>query len=191
MQIPARGVVEAGGEVCILPARGNPYQRQSEQQQRMSDETDGDLEQAEEFEEELDADVDEDEIVDLDEDALDDDLVDDDEIVDDEVVAEEGNEEAGAAAGPAAKSEEDEDDLEEIDPDDVEADLDTILKDRIAAADDEEEDEEEAVADTEDRGDGSKIQPRRPGEFVCQSCFLLKSHSQLADEKHQYCSDCV
>src|SRR5262249_6076780 len=133
------------------------------------------------------------EIGEIDEDEIgddDDDLVDDEEIVDEEA-EEEDEEGAGAAAGRAAKSDEEEDDLEEIDPDDVEADLDTILKDRIAAADDEEEDEEEGVADTEDRSDGNKIQPRRPGEFVCQSCFLLKPHSQLADDKNQYCSDCV
>ena len=95
--------------------------------------------------------------------------------------------------GPARPGEEEgeEDDLEDVDPDDVEADLDTILKDRIAAADDEEDEEEDEVVDVDERGDTNKIQPRRPGEFVCQSCFLLKPRSQLADEKNQFCLDCV
>src|ERR671910_878158 len=73
--------------------------------------------------------------------------------------------------------EEEEDD--ELDPDDVEADLDTILKDRIAAQPDE-------------AGDGTgRIQPRKPGEFVCQSCFLVKLPIQLADPQRMLCSDCV
>ena len=34
----------------------------------------------------------------------------------------------------------------------------------------------------DDRGDPvDRIQPKRPGEFVCQSCFLVKHPSQLAD----------
>ena len=126
------------------------------------------------------------------------DLVDDDELVDEEAIAEDEEageeEEAGApAARPAKTGEEEgeEDDLEDVDPDDVEADLDTILKDRIAAADDEEDEEEDEVVDVDERGDTNKIQPRRPGEFVCQSCFLLKPRTQLADEKNQFCLDCV
>ena len=46
--------------------------------------------------------------------------------------------------------------------------------------------------DAEDRaGESGKIAPRRPGEFVCQSCFLVKSPAQLADAKAQLCVDCV
>jgi len=121
-------------------------------------------------------------------------VVDDDDIV---VVDDEEEDEDDTAATtkarPAKAGEEDsdEDDLEEEDPDDVEADLDTILKDRIAAADDEEEEDEEVPVDTEDRTDGNKIQLRRPGEFVCRSCFLLKSQTQLADAKRKLCNDCV
>ncbi len=132
---------------------------------------------------------------------FDDDLVDDEELVDEDVdrrVARTGEEptrraSAVAATRPTKAGEEEgeEDDLEDVDPDDVEADLDTILKDRIAAADDEEDEEEDEVVDVDERGDTNKIQPRRPGEFVCQSCFLLKPRSQLADEKNQFCLDCV
>src|ERR671913_371226 len=75
----------------------------------------------------------------------------------------------------------------------VAADLDTILKDRIAAQPDEADDEdEEEQPETDDRGDGTgRIQPRKPGEFVCQSCFLVKHPSQLADPQRMLCSDCV
>ena len=46
--------------------------------------------------------------------------------------------------------------------------------------------------DAEDRAEGStKVLPKRPGEFVCQSCFLVKHPSQLADAERQYCRDCV
>ena len=51
-------------------------------------------------------------------------------------------------------------------------------------------DEDEPV-DAEDKSDGGKVRPRAPGEFVCQSCFLVKHPSQLADAKRQLCSDCV
>ena len=73
---------------------------------------------------------------------------------------------------------------EEADPDDVEADLDTILKDRIAAQPDEDEGDEDEQPEPDDRGDGTgRIQPKRPGEFVCQSCFLVKHPRQLADPR--------
>ena len=84
----------------------------------------------------------------------------------------------------------DDDDDDVADPDDVEADLDSILKERLVVAEDEDEEEEEEVADPEDRSDG-RVRPRAPGEFVCQSCFLVKHPSQLADAKRQLCADCV
>ncbi len=88
------------------------------------------------------------------------------------------------------EEDEDEDD-DEIDPDDVEAGLDVILKDRLVVVD-EEEDEEDEVPDPEDRTEGpTKVLPKRPGEFVCQSCFLVKHPSQLADADRMYCRDCV
>jgi hypothetical protein len=65
-----------------------------------------------------------------------------------------------------------------------------ILKERLVVAD-EEEDEEEAP-DAEDRSEGSsRVLPKQPGEFVCRSCFLVKSRTQLADKKHLLCRDCV
>jgi hypothetical protein len=64
------------------------------------------------------------------------------------------------------------------------------LKERLVVEDEEEEDEE--PADVEDRTDGGlRVLPKQPGEFVCRSCFLVKSESQLADRKRMLCRDCV
>ncbi len=88
-------------------------------------------------------------------------------------------------------AEEEDDDEDLVEPDDVEAALDTILKDRLVAVE-EDADEEDEEVEVDDRGDPvDRILPKRPGEFVCQSCFLVKHPSQLADEVHMYCRDCV
>lgn len=66
----------------------------------------------------------------------------------------------------------DEDDEDMLAPDDVEADLDTILKDRLASEDVAAEDEEEI--ETDDRsGADDALQPKRADELLCSSCFLL------------------
>jgi len=134
-------------------------------------------------------DVPEDELIDeealLDEDDLDEDVAfldDDDEVVEPaEVVTVPLETEAPAG-------EEEDDDLE--DDDDVEASLDVILKERLVV--DDEDDDEDEVPDLEDRGDGNlRVLPKQPGEFVCQSCFLVKHQGQLADAKRGLCRDCV
>jgi Domain of unknown function (DUF4193) len=151
----------------------------------------------EEPEEELDeADIDPD---------IDPDELDEEELVDDEegafvelepdddleVIEDEAEVEAEEAPVRRAAGEEEDDDEDLVDPDDVEADLDTILKDRLVAASDEPEEDDEEV-EVDDRGDPvDRILPKRPGEFVCQSCFLVKHPSQLADVKRQLCADCV
>jgi hypothetical protein len=85
----------------------------------------------------------------------------------------------------------DDDDEDMVEPDDVEAALDTILKDRLVAVEEEGEEEDDEV-EVDDRGDPvDRILPKRPGEFVCQSCFLVKHPSQLADATRMYCRDCV
>ena len=121
----------------------------------------------------------------LEEEALDDDLGGD-------LDVEEAEDEGDVEVGPAAEEDEDEDDEDDvIDPDDVEAGLDVILKDRLVAVDDEEEDEED-TPEADERGDPSiKVLAKRPGEFVCESCFLLKHPSQLADPARMLCRDCV
>ena len=65
----------------------------------------------------------------------------------------------------------------------------------MADADDEEDDDDDdtpVALDVEDRANNAnRVHPKRPEEFVCQSCFLVKHPSQLADAKHQLCADCV
>lgn len=91
----------------------------------------------------------------------------------DEDAVEEEEDEAPAAAAPRrAASDEDDEDEDLVDPDDVEADLDTILKDRLVAADEGNEDEEDD--EPEDRTEtGDRLQPKRADEQLCSSCFLL------------------
>lgn len=93
--------------------------------------------------------------------------------------------------------EDDEDEVldleEELHPDDVEEPLDVLLMERTAGLLDEEDyDEDEDDTDTDERAEpGSRIPPKRPGEFVCRSCFLVKHPSQLADVERFFCRDCV
>lgn len=140
--------------------------------------------------EELD-DVDLDELADEDLDGLVDDdidgLVDDEELVDD--VIDELDEETVTIV-PLTAVEDDDFDEDEMHPDDVEASLDVILKDRLVIEDVEVDDEDQP--DTDDRAEGvSVVIPKRPDEFVCQSCFLVKHPSQLADKPNSLCRDCV
>ena len=142
---------------------------------------------------------------DLDE-LVDDDLIAEDALVlpgedddDADVVAVEEEEEvveipevgAKVATKPAAVGEEsEEDDEEEPDDEDVEASLDTILKERLVV---EEVADDEDMPEPEDRtADGvERVLPKQPGEFVCRSCFLVKHPNQLADRKKMLCRDCV
>jgi len=103
-----------------------------------------------------------------------------------------------ATVGEAAEEEDDEEGVvdldEELHPDDVEEPLDVLLQERTASAklEDDEEELEEEEAEGDDRVDGpARIVPRRPDEFLCQSCFLLLPLRRLADPKRQYCDDCA
>ena len=75
-------------------------------------------------------------------------------------------------------------DGEDIDPDNVEADLDTILKDRLAAGDDEDEDEETPEPAPEAAG---QVTPKRDDEWTCQGCFLIVSSSQFGPRDNPRC----
>jgi hypothetical protein len=157
-------------------------------------EVEDEVEPAEPEDFELDEDALDDE-VELDEDALDD--VDVDEGDDDDVDVSDEDEEDDGVAAEAGKAkvdtteESDEEDDEE--DDDVEASLDVILQERLRTAEadgdgGEEEDDEEPVL----AGELAAVIPvRRPEEFLCQSCFLLKPPSQMADIDHQLCKDCA
>ena len=96
---------------------------------------------------------------------------------------------ATTKVGAAAEETED-DDEDEPDDEDVEASLDTILKERLVV---EEVEDDEDTPEPEDRsGDGvERVLPKQPGEFVCRSCFLVKHPNQLADRKKMLCRDCV
>jgi len=72
------------------------------------------------------------------------------------------------------KSVDDEDDEDDLrTEDDVEADLSSILQDKLASPQETApEEEDEVVGD--DRTDGvERLQPRRPDETQCSHCFLL------------------
>jgi Domain of unknown function (DUF4193) len=164
----------------------------------MSDD-DFDEEEPELDEESLDEDELEDE--DLEDDDLEEDVALEDEDDDDDKDANDGDAPEVVVAEPAkaaAETTDEEEDVvdldEELHPDDVEEPLDVLLQERTASAtlEDEEEDEEEEEPDVDERGDGpTRIAPRRPGEFLCASCFLVLPRSQLADAKRMLCRDCA
>jgi hypothetical protein len=140
--------------------------------------------------------LDEDDLLDDDDDDDIDDIDDIDEDLDtDTVVAAGDGEEAAAKEGDGDEDEDDEtlDLEEELHPDDVEEPLDVLLLERTSSGllDEEEYDEEEEDESDERAEPGSRIPPKRPGEFVCRSCFLVKHPSQLADNDRVLCTDCV
>ena len=156
-----------------------------------------------EFDDEPDIDeedLDDDDLIVEDVDDVDDVLDDDvDDVLEDDVVASIPDDPAKIIEVPVAtpiveESDDEDDDVvdldEELHPDDVEEALDVVLRERTAAAGLEDEEDEEAEPD--DRGEGgTKIVPRRPGEFLCSSCFLVLPRNQLADEAQMLCRDCV
>jgi len=135
------------------------------------------------------------EVEEIDEEALEADDDDEAEFVEaddlpDDAVVEEVDEEEAAEPAPKAKKKRDEEEEEddELDPDDVEADLDTILKDRIAASEDEEEEDE--VEEQEPRTVGETadgVQPKKANEFMCTGCFLLVNAAQFGPPGHLEC----
>lgn len=145
-----------------------------------------DEELTEEFEEEPVEGVTEVLADDLDEPDLDEEFGEDDvaedvaEDLDAEVVdAEDEVEEAAVPARRKVAAEEEEDDEDEADPDDVEEDLDTILKDRIASGDDLEDEEEEEVPDRNDPDAADGVAAKKAGEFTCPGCFMIMHPRQF------------
>ena len=144
----------------------------------------------EEFEPELiEEDIDPEELDEealVEEDVFEDDLAEDDEFGadedgDDDLVDDLAETSTRRPAGAKDKDkdkdkdvEEEDDDDDMITPDDVEADLDTILKDRLIANESElDEDEDGAEVDDPRAEPGDRLQPKRPDEQLCSSCFLL------------------
>jgi len=135
---------------------------------------------------------------DLDEDALDlveeddpDLVVDDDDDVDDVDPATDAaavEPEIPSRRKKAAADDEDEED-EEVDPDDVEADLDTILKDRIASGDDLDEEEEEEAPDRNDPDTTDSVAAKKEGEFTCSGCFMIVHPRQFGRRDKMICPE--
>ena len=140
----------------------------------------------------LDVDVDE-----LDEEDLEVVVVDEDDVagipVDDEEVlvadpaVEVDDEPAPRGRKKAVGDDEVEDDDEVADPDDVEADLDAILKVRIAAADDEDDEDEAEVVDKNAPEAPDGVTPKKANEFVCTGCFLLVNRGQFGPADNMTC----
>ncbi|MGA0149496.1 MAG: hypothetical protein ACO3QU_06845 [Ilumatobacteraceae bacterium] len=75
---------------------------------------------------------------------------------------------------PKRKRSEDIDENELSGIDDEEADLATILAEKLRSSDELAPDDEIVVVDADDSTDGTPLlQPRRPDEDHCQQCFLL------------------
>ena len=138
-----------------------------EEEENIEDENPADFEE-EEFPDDIEDEEDlEDAPLDADADDEDDDNDDDD------------DDESGPAPTPDSNEDDDDDD-----PADVEADLDAILKDRIASGEDEDDETGESAApkkETAVQGDEDSIEARRQGEVTCPSCFLI-IESQIAKE---------
>lgn len=118
------------------------------------------------------------------------DLADDD--GEDDAVLVDDEEDDEVEVAPVAETADDDEEEDDEEGDDVEASLDVILKERLVQVDEDEEDEDEPN-DPEDRAapEAAKVLPKQPQEFVCQSCFLVKHPSQMADSARQLCRDCV
>ncbi|MCZ7628515.1 MAG: hypothetical protein M5U19_05440 [Microthrixaceae bacterium] len=131
-----------------------------------ADELDADDIEDDDLEVDLDEELDADDIEDIG-DGIDDDIapIDDDETAD---VTDEADDVPRARARPG--SEEDEDD--DVNPDDIEADLDSILKDKIASSDDEDDDEDDEGPDSSG-GSSERITAKAADEFTCDTCFLI------------------
>ena len=102
---------------------------------------------------------------------------------------EDADEEGEGVEIPSGTNPAKEDDDVHLGEDDVEASLDIILKEKLVV---DEETDEEGGTEPEPAGDGTEqVQPRQADEFVCKSCFLVKSTNQLADPAAGLCRDCV
>ena len=128
---------------------------------------------------------------------LSEDFADDEDFAADEVLAEAddfaGDADAGPVADDAAALEDDDDDDvpipadddddEEVHPSDVEADLEEILRDRIAASDDDEDDEDNASGQPKT----VSVAPPRADEWTCNQCFLIVSITQFGSRTDPVC----
>ena len=139
-----------------------------------------DLELSDDIDEPFDPELDAD---DVDEDPLEEDVAEVDEVEEVEEVEEETPPKRPAKRADATDGEFD----DEVDPDNLEDDLNTILRDRIAASDDA-DDDGDGKADTGQPAEMlGTVTPRRNDEWLCEGCFLLVSRSQLGSRNNPRC----
>ena len=88
-----------------------------------------------------------------------------------------------------AKSEEEVD--EELDVD-LDEEIDEEIDDDLEVVLDEDPDDDVDASEPDPTGEGmERVLPKQADEFVCKSCFLVKSFKQLSDKKRELCRDCV
>jgi hypothetical protein len=151
------------------------------------EETEVDLDEGE-FEEEDEEFGDDDDVAEV---AVIDDDDDEAEVVPDPEAADEDDESDDAAPRTTRKRPggEDEEEEDDEDPDDVEADLDTILKDKIASGDDLDDEEEEEVPDRNDPDASDGVTAKKEGEFTCTNCFLIVHPRQFGRRDRPQCPE--
>ena len=90
---------------------------------------------------------------------------------------------------PKRRPKAEEDENEFASADDEEADLATILNEKLRSGEDLPPEDEAEVVDTEDNTDGTVLlQPRRPDEEHCQQCYLLvRKSAPKCPEDHDLC----
>jgi hypothetical protein len=94
-------------------------------------------------------------------------------LVVDPLITDEGSTLASVDAGKPKSTDDDDDEDDLRTEDDVEADLSSILQEKLSSPQETAPDEEEEVVG-DDRTDGvERLQPRRPDETQCTHCFLL------------------
>jgi len=81
------------------------------------------------------------------------------------------------------------DEDEDVDPDDVEADLDAILKDRIAATPDDDEEEDEVVETGPDADGTERVAAKSAEEFTCTTCFMIVHPRQFGRKGNLTCPE--
>ncbi len=108
---------------------------------------------------------------------------------------------APASAAVTSTTEDSDDGIEaDSDDEDHEESLDLVLLDRLALRGDGDAEDEDGDGDgvlhrvlstvRHDTIDLVAVAPRRSTEFVCRSCFLVRTRSQLADAAAMACHDC-
>ncbi len=88
-----------------------------------------------------------------------------------------------AAPAPEEDEEDEDDEEEDVDPSDVEADLEKILRDRIAAGDDEDDEDDAARSPKAAR----QVAPLRSNEWRCDQCFMIVGASQFGSRHDPVC----